>query len=106
MASRPAVSSTAGPIAPSRTGFGAWTIGCETVPSNLGRKRALRPAQSYTADPGELSCTEGRHLSGVPMERAGQPSEVAPSCLFLALDDSSYMTGQNLHPNGGEIINR
>lgn len=43
--------------------------------------------------------------SDVPMGRAGQPSEVAPSYLFLACDDSSYMTGQFLHPNGGEIIN-
>lgn len=43
--------------------------------------------------------------SDVPMERAGEPSEVAPSFLFLACDDSSYITGQFLHPNGGEIIN-
>jgi NAD(P)-dependent dehydrogenase (short-subunit alcohol dehydrogenase family) len=40
-----------------------------------------------------------------PMGRAGQPEEVAPSYVFLASDDSSYMTGQVLHPNGGEIIN-
>ena len=43
--------------------------------------------------------------SDVPMERAGQPAEVAPSYLFLASNDSSYMTGQILHPNGGEIVN-
>ncbi|HSJ54967.1 MAG TPA: SDR family oxidoreductase [Anaerolineae bacterium] len=42
--------------------------------------------------------------SDVPMERAGEPSEVAPAFVFLASDDSSYMTGQVLHPNGGEII--
>jgi NAD(P)-dependent dehydrogenase (short-subunit alcohol dehydrogenase family) len=36
--------------------------------------------------------------------RAGQPNEVAPSHLFLACDDSSYMTGQVLHPNGGEMV--
>lgn len=41
----------------------------------------------------------------VPLGRAGQPEEVAPSYVFLASDDSSYMTGQVLHPNGGEIIN-
>jgi len=40
-----------------------------------------------------------------PMGRAGQPEEVAPSYVFLASDDSSYMTGQVLHPNGGEIVN-
>lgn len=41
----------------------------------------------------------------VPMKRAGQPNEIAPSYVFLASEDASYMTGQVLHPNGGEIIN-
>lgn len=41
----------------------------------------------------------------VPMGRAGQPEEVAPSYVFLASDDSSYMSGQILHPNGGEVVN-
>lgn len=40
----------------------------------------------------------------VALGRAGQPEEVAPSFLFLACDDSSYMTGQVLHPNGGEMV--
>ena len=39
------------------------------------------------------------------MGRPGQPEEVAPSYVFLASEDSSYMTGQVLHPNGGSIIN-
>jgi NAD(P)-dependent dehydrogenase (short-subunit alcohol dehydrogenase family) len=43
--------------------------------------------------------------SDVPMGRAGEPEEVAPSYVFLASDDSSYITGQVLHPNGGEIVN-
>jgi NAD(P)-dependent dehydrogenase (short-subunit alcohol dehydrogenase family) len=37
-----------------------------------------------------------------PMGRPGQPNEVAPSFLFLACEDSSYMTGQVMHPDGGE----
>jgi NAD(P)-dependent dehydrogenase (short-subunit alcohol dehydrogenase family) len=41
----------------------------------------------------------------VPMQRAGQPEEVAPSYVFLASDDASYMAGQILHPNGGEVVN-
>ena len=41
----------------------------------------------------------------VPLGRAGQPSEIAPSYVFLASDDSSYMTGQTLHPNGGAVVN-
>jgi NAD(P)-dependent dehydrogenase (short-subunit alcohol dehydrogenase family) len=40
-----------------------------------------------------------------PMGRPGQPNEVAPSFLFLACADSSYMSGQVLHPNGGTIVN-
>jgi NAD(P)-dependent dehydrogenase (short-subunit alcohol dehydrogenase family) len=43
--------------------------------------------------------------ANVPMKRAGQPEEVAPSYVFLASDDSSYISGQILHPNGGEVIN-
>jgi NAD(P)-dependent dehydrogenase (short-subunit alcohol dehydrogenase family) len=41
----------------------------------------------------------------VPLKRPGQPEEVAPAYLFLASEGASYMTGQVLHPNGGEIIN-
>jgi NAD(P)-dependent dehydrogenase (short-subunit alcohol dehydrogenase family) len=40
----------------------------------------------------------------VPMGRPGQPNEVAPSFLFLACEDSRYMSGQVLHPNGGTIV--
>ena len=46
-----------------------------------------------------------QHGSDVPLQRAGEPVEIAPSYLFLACNDSSYMTGQFLHPNGGEIVN-
>jgi NAD(P)-dependent dehydrogenase (short-subunit alcohol dehydrogenase family) len=41
----------------------------------------------------------------VPMGRPGQPEEVAPCYLFLASDDSSYLAGQVLHPNGGNVVN-
>jgi len=40
-----------------------------------------------------------------PMERAGQPDEVAPCYVFLASSDASYISGQVLHPNGGRIVN-
>ena len=43
--------------------------------------------------------------SDVPLGRAGEPAEVAPSYVFLASADAAYMTGQVLHPNGGEIVN-
>jgi NAD(P)-dependent dehydrogenase (short-subunit alcohol dehydrogenase family) len=40
-----------------------------------------------------------------PMKRAGQPDELAPAYVYLANEDSSYMAGQVLHVNGGEIVN-
>lgn len=43
--------------------------------------------------------------SKTPMKRAGQPYELAPAYVFLASDDSSYITGQILHINGGTIVN-
>jgi NAD(P)-dependent dehydrogenase (short-subunit alcohol dehydrogenase family) len=44
-----------------------------------------------------------KHGSNAPMERPGQPDEVAPCYIFLASDDSSFMSGQVLHPNGGTV---
>jgi NAD(P)-dependent dehydrogenase (short-subunit alcohol dehydrogenase family) len=46
-----------------------------------------------------------RFGADVPMKRAGEPMEIAPCFVFLASTDSSYMTGQILHPNGGEVVN-
>ncbi|MDW7772623.1 MAG: SDR family oxidoreductase [Desulfobulbaceae bacterium] len=43
--------------------------------------------------------------SSTLLGRAGQPVDIAPSYLFLACRDSSFMTGQVLHPNGGRIVN-
>ncbi|RKS55140.1 NAD(P)-dependent dehydrogenase (short-subunit alcohol dehydrogenase family) [Gillisia mitskevichiae] len=39
-----------------------------------------------------------------PLGRAGQPSEVAPAFVYLACEDSSYVTGQVIHVNGGEVV--
>ncbi len=52
--------------------------------------------------PAEKVATFG---SDVPMKRPGQPHEVAHCFVFLASDDSSYLSGQILHPNGGEVVN-
>lgn len=43
--------------------------------------------------------------SDVPMKRAGQPFELAPAYVYLASDDSSYVTGQVIHVNGGTMVN-
>jgi NAD(P)-dependent dehydrogenase (short-subunit alcohol dehydrogenase family) len=61
-----------------------WT---PLIPASFGRKEV----KSFGED--------------VPLGRAGQPAEVAPCFVFLAGPDSTYMTGQVLHPNGGEVVN-
>ncbi|MEA3213113.1 MAG: hypothetical protein QOE70_6170 [Chthoniobacter sp.] len=71
------------------------------------RVNAVAPGPIWTplipaTFPGQKVETFG---SDVPLGRAGQPNEVAPSYVFLASSDASYMTGQVLHPNGGEIVN-
>ena len=71
------------------------------------RVNAVAPGPIWTplipaTFPGEKVQTFG---SDVPMGRAGQPNEVAPCFVFLASKDASYITGQVLHPNGGEIVN-
>ncbi len=82
------------------------SLSANLVDKNI-RVNAVAPGPIWTPliaasfDPKKVS-TFG---SDSPMKRAGQPVEVAPCYLFLACDDSSYITGQTLHPNGGEIIN-
>lgn len=46
----------------------------------------------------------GVHGGDTPMERRGQPSEVAPAYVYFASKDSTYVTGQAIHVNGGDYI--
>lgn len=71
------------------------------------RVNAVAPGPIWTplipaTFPAEKVATFG---SDVPMKRPGQPVEVASCFVFLASDDSSYISGQVLHPNGGEVVN-
>ena len=59
------------------------------------------PLNPFGGSPPEKVRDFGRNT---PMGRPGQPNEVAPSFLFLACEDSRYMSGQVLHPNGGTIV--
>jgi len=45
-----------------------------------------------------------KHGSAAPMQRPGQPNEVAPCYVFLASDEASYISGKVLHPNGGTVV--
>lgn len=71
------------------------------------RVNAVAPGPIWTPFiPSHLPADDVAHFGDdVPMMRAGQPVEVAPCYVFLASNDSTYMTGQVLHPNGGEIVN-
>ncbi len=91
---------------------GAITAFTRSLSENLVgegiRVNAVAPGPIWTplnpfggADPEKLK-TFGE---STPMGRPGQPNEVAPAFLFLACEDSSYMSGQVLHPNGGMIVN-
>lgn len=71
------------------------------------RVNGVAPGPTWTplipsSFPAEQVATFG---STTPMQRAGQPKELAPAYVFLASNDSSYMSGQILHVNGGTIIN-
>lgn len=73
------------------------------------RVNAVAPGPIWTPlitssfNPEEVE-TFGSLRSKVPMDRAGQPYEVANAYVFLASDDSSYMTGQVIHVNGGNVV--
>lgn len=91
---------------------GAITAFTRSLSQNLPDKRirvnAVAPGPIWTP----LNPSGGQPPEDVPefgkdspMKRPGQPNEVAPAFLFLACDDSSYMAGQVLHPNGGSVVN-
>ena len=91
---------------------GAITAFTRSLSENLVgdgiRVNAVAPGPIWTPlnPSGGASPEKLEHFGeNTPMGRPGQPNEVAPSFLFLACDDASYMSGQVLHPNGGTIVN-
>ena len=91
---------------------GAITAFTRSLSENLVkdgiRVNAVAPGPIWTPlnPSGGASQEKLEHFGeSTPMGRPGQPNEVAPAFLFLACEDSSYMSGQVLHPNGGTIIN-
>jgi len=66
------------------------------------RVNAIAPGRIWTPlIPASFSADEVT-LAGNPMQRQGQPFEVAPTFVYLASDDSRFVTGQTLHVNGGQ----
>lgn len=90
---------------------GAIVAFTRSLSKNLAEKEirvnAVAPGPVWTPlIPATFSAKEVKEFgTDVPLGRPGEPSEIAPCYVFLASEDSSYMTGQTLHPNGGEIIN-
>jgi NAD(P)-dependent dehydrogenase (short-subunit alcohol dehydrogenase family) len=81
---------------------------------SLGKNLAAKKIRVNGVAPGPIwtplivSSFDDEHIknfgSDTPMGRAGQPSEVAPAYVYLACNDSSYVTGQIIHINGGEVV--
>ena len=70
------------------------------------RVNAVAPGPVWTPlIPASFEAHETAAFGGsTPMGRPGEPEEIAPSYLFLATDDAAYMSGQVLHPNGGQVV--
>ncbi|MDB5122713.1 MAG: family oxidoreductase [Mucilaginibacter sp.] len=90
---------------------GAITSFTRSLATNLAKKKirvnAVAPGPVWT--PLIVSTFEEEKIkkfgSETAMERAGQPSELGPAYVFLASDDASFITGQVIHVNGGEVVN-
>ncbi|MBO9675678.1 MAG: glucose 1-dehydrogenase [Sphingobacteriaceae bacterium] len=90
---------------------GAITSFTRSLATNLAKKgirvNAVAPGPVWT--PLIVSTFDEEKIKSfgaeTAMERAGQPSELGPSYVFLASDDASFITGQVIHVNGGEVVN-
>lgn len=86
---------------------GALVSFTRSLSAALANRSAVAPAPVWTPlIPSSFSESEVASFGkDVPLGRAAQPAEIAPCYLFLVSGDAGYITGQVLHPNGGEIVN-
>ncbi|RYG72514.1 SDR family oxidoreductase [Lentibacillus lipolyticus] len=68
------------------------------------RVNAIAPGRIWTPLIPSSFTADQVTLAGNPMDRQGQPFEVAPTFVYLASDDSRFVTGQTLHVNGGQVL--
>jgi NAD(P)-dependent dehydrogenase (short-subunit alcohol dehydrogenase family) len=97
----------AGPTAYTVSKAGVWMLtkkaAVELAPANI-RVNAIGPgfiATNMTALLDQLEDRRDELVARIPLRRFGQPRDIANVALFLASDESSYMTGEILHPDGG-----
>jgi NAD(P)-dependent dehydrogenase (short-subunit alcohol dehydrogenase family) len=97
----------AGPLAYAVSKAGVWMM-TKSVAMNLGplgvRVNAIGPGYINTNMTSFMSTFDGitdLALTQIPLKRMGEPTDVANAALFLASDESSYFTGEILHPDGG-----
>lgn len=97
----------AGPVAYTASKAGVWMLtkksARELAPAGI-RVNSIGPGFIATNMTALLNHVEGRReqlMANIPMGRVGDPREIADAALFLASAESSYMTGQILHPDGG-----
>lgn len=70
------------------------------------RVNAVAPGPIWTPlIPATIGAEYEEHGADVPLGRTGEPYELAPAYVYLATDDSSYVTGQTIHINGGTVVN-
>lgn len=90
---------------------GAITSFTRSLSANLAKRgirvNAVAPGPIWTPlIPSTFSAETVSEFGGnTPMERPGQPAELAPSYVYLACEDASYVSGQVLHVNGGTVLN-
>jgi NAD(P)-dependent dehydrogenase (short-subunit alcohol dehydrogenase family) len=97
----------AGPVAYTVSKAGVWMLtkkaARQLAPANI-RVNSIGPGYietNMTSIFAEIEELSERIMSQVPMGRKGRPEEIASAALFLVSDESSYMTGEILHPDGG-----
>lgn len=84
----------------------SFTRGLANMFVNKGiRVNAVAPGPVWTPLIPATMTKEAQEQFTSPMGRPGQPSEIATCFVFLANPDSSMISGQTLHPNGGVIVN-
>ncbi len=98
---------------PGQSNYVASKSGMIGLYKSIALEVAKRNINVNTVSPGFISTSmtskltedqKNNYLNKIPMMRFGSPEDVANLVYFLSTDDSAYMTGQNLHINGGMLM--